>query len=408
MPVFSSFRAWFGPSRPVLSSRSFVAAGALAVGAGAVVVAACDEESVVVRARPDGGGASVDAGANGVLPCGAVIPATYESPAFATNAAAELDLRARAFEIDRKMQATEGSSTAILTTTELVTAFTAGTPSLREVATPPAQATLDAYLDDYGNAVGRTWTPSLAAADGGAPAGGKYENTFHVSKEGVDLRLAASRTLLGGAFFHHAVTLAAEPVTEATLDRFVASFGASTSFADRTDDDAGVERDALSAALAADLDDPAATSTGFYRTIRSSLLIAKAAASHGEACRSELDGALATFFDAWERTLAAYSIHDLSVASTFALATPPKGPAALRSFGSALGLVQGLRGTSTARRRITDEQIDDWLATVGATTPFEVVTDGAARATAFTSAIQKIAGIYGFSQSEVESFKRSF
>lgn len=408
MPVFSTFRAWFGPSRSVFASRS-LALGVLAVGSGAaMVVAACDDEAVVVRARPDGGGATVDAGATGVLPCGAVIPATYESPEFATNAAAELDLRARAFEIDRKMQATEGSSTAILTTAELVTAFTAGTPSLRAVAAPPAQASIDAYLDDYGDAVGRTWTPSLAAADGGAPAGGKYENTFHVSKDGLDLRLAVSRTLLGGAFFHHAVTVASEPVTEAVLDRFVASFGASTSFADRTDDDAGAERDALSAALAADLDDPAASTSGFYRTIRASLLTAKAAASHGEACRAELDGALATFFDAWERTLAAYSIHDLSAASTFALATPPKGPAALRSLGSALGLVQGLRGTSTAHRRITDAQIDDWLATVGAPTPFELVTDSGARVTAFTSAIQKIAGIYGFSQSEVESFKRSF
>lgn len=377
------------------------------VGAGAAITfTACDDEDVVVRSRPDGGGASVDAGASGVLPCGAVIPATYESPAFVTNAAVELDLRARAFEIDRKMQATEGSSTAILTTAELTAAFTAGTPSLRASSTPAVQATLDAYLDGYGDAVGRTWTPALAAADGGAPAGGKYEGVFHVSKEGLDLRLATSRTLLGGAFFQHAATLAAQPVAEGTLDRLVAAFGASTSFADRTDDDAGVERDALSAALASELDDPSASPSGFYRTVRASLLTAKAAASRGEACRVELDGALTTFFDAWERTLAAHSIRDLNVASTFALATPPKGPAALRSFGSAIGLVQGLRGTPSARRRITDAQIDDWLATVGVDAPFELVTDGAARATAFTSAIQKIAGVYGFSQSEVESFKR--
>lgn len=374
----------------------------------------CDDPSVVVRERPDGGGASVDAGESGTLACGAVVPSTYESPSFATNAAQELDLRARAFEIDRKMLATEGTSTAILTSAELSAAFTAGSPSLRAVATPFTQSTLDRYFDEYGDAIGRTWKPDSVSADAGAddtgvPAtGGKYDNAFHVSAVGLDLRRATARTLLGGAFYQHAVSLVSGGVSEATLDQLLASYGASTTFADRTDDDAGATRDALSAELASERDDATSTTPGFYRQIRGDFLVAKAAVGRGDACRADLDAALARLFDAWERTLYASAVYDLNAAASFSSSTPPKGAAALRSFGSAVGLIQGLRGVPQERRKITDAQIDALLAKIGVDEPYDVALGSAGVATSFTGAIQDIARIYGFSQSDVESFKKQF
>ncbi|AKV04550.1 hypothetical protein AKJ09_11213 [Labilithrix luteola] len=393
------------------SSRSRLASilGCLVVASSAVAVSfvsGCDDDPVTVRTRPDGGTQGTDAGSSS-LKCGAVVSSVYDSPSFATNAAEELNLRAYAFAMDHKMDQTEGSNTAILTTAELTTAFTAGTPNLRSVSTAAAQAEVDGYLTAYGDAVGRVWTLAQAQADGGAQTGGKFESTFHVSATGLDLREATSRTLLGGAFYNHAVALAAGAMTEATVDRLVASFGATPAFANRTDEDAGADRDGLSASLASQRDDQS-QSTGPYRRIRDALLTARAAAAAGDKCRDDLNQALSTFFAEWEKASYASAIYFLNLGSAAATAQPPKGPVALRAFGDAIGLIQSFRGVPQDRRKITDAQIDGLLAKIGADKAVDLLADTSNRTPSFVSAMQDIASLYGFTQSDVETFKKVF
>lgn len=371
-----------------------------------MALGACADEDVRVAERPDGS-SEASAGDSGLLPCGASVPAVYVSPQFAANAQVELNLRAYAFEIDRKMQATENASTAILTTAELATSYTAGTPSLRGVTATPLQAVVDGYLVDYGNAVGRTWTPESAAGDAGPTTGGKYDGAFHVSPAGLDLREATQTTLLAGALFNDAAMLAAGPVTDAVVDRLVAAYGATPTFANRTDEAAGDARDGLSAALASQRDDKSQP-TGPYRRIQAALFAAKATAAYGEACRGDLDAALTTFFHEWERALYASAIYFLNATADALRATPVKGAGALRSYGLAVGLIQGFRETPQERRLVTDAQIDALLAQIGVEAPYGILTDTANRLPGFVGAIQQIANVYGFSQADVESFKRVF
>jgi hypothetical protein len=277
-------------------------------------------------------------------------------------------------------------------------------PSLRAVSTTATRNAVDGYLVAYGDAIFRTWSPDDASE--GNSTSGKYDETFHVSTTGLDLRSATSRTLLG-AFLAHALELASAPMTAATLDRIVASVGASPALANRTDA-TDADRDRLLAELASQRDDKNISTEGMYRRMRTALLTAKAATTEGEACRAEYDAALTDFFTTWEKTTYASAIYYLNLATVDATAQPVKGPASLRSLGNAIGLIQSFRGISQGRRTITDSQIDTLLNKLGADAPFKLVTDPNDRTPVFTSAMQDIAGLYGFSEAEVESFKRSF
>lgn len=387
----------------------------LALGV-AAAVAACGDDDNIVRERPDGGSAeaSIDAAVEagpGTLACGVTVPATYESPNFAVNAKAELDMKARFTELQQKMKSAEGTGTAVVTAAELNAIFTAGTPSLRFVSTAAAQARVDDYITQFGAiavAGGKTWTPADATAEAGAPNGGKYESANIFSATGVDLREGIAKTLLGGALYNHAVALSTGAITEATVDQFLAVFGATTKLANRTDADAGLdEKDELVAEYAARRDSKVGA-PGPYRKIKGALLVAKAAAAGGEKCRADLDAALKVYFKEWEKASYLTVIFYLNAAASSATANPIKGAAALQGFGEAAGFVQSFKGIPQDRRLITDAQIDKLADSIGAATPYKLVTDTASRLVAFNDAFLQIGAIYGLTSLEIEEAKKTY
>lgn len=389
----------------------------LALGAVAAI-AACGDDDNIVRDRPDAS-ASTDASSDatseagpGTLTCGVTVPTTYESPNFAANAKEELDLKTHFGELEDKMKTAEAAGTAVVTAAELQAIFTAGTPNLRSIATAAAQAKVDDYITQFGDiavAGGKTWTPNDAAAEGGAPNGGKYDNANIFSATGVDLREAIAKTLLGGALYNHAVALSTGPITEATVDRFLAVFGATTKLANRTDADAGAdEKDELVAEYAARRDNKTGPTLGPYRKIKNALLVAKAAAAGGEKCRADLDAALKIYFLEWEKASYLTVIFYLNAAATNASANPVKGPQALHGFGEAAGFIQSFKGVPQDRRKITDAQIDKLFDTVGGATPYKLITDTAARLVAFNDAFQQIGAIYGLTSLEIEDAKKTY
>jgi hypothetical protein len=374
--------------------------------------AACGDDGAVVREGADGGSAAAADAQAATLSCGVVVPASYESAGFAVNAREELDLKRRFGELEDRMKAAEGAGTAVVTAAELRATLAAGTPSLRSVATPAAQARVDEYLTQFGDlavAGGTTWTPADALAEGGAPRGGKYEGANLFSATGVDLREGVAKVLLGGALYNHALSLTTGPLTEATIDRLLAVFGATIRLANRTDPDAGPdERDELIAEYAARRDRKTGAPLGPYRKIKAALLGARAAAAAGERCRADLDAALAVYFLEWERASYLTAIFYLNAAATNASATPPKGAAALHGFGEAAGLIEGFRGLPQDRRKVTDAQIDKLLETIGGATPYRLITNTPERLAAFNDAFLQIGAIYGLSPSEIEEAKRSY
>jgi hypothetical protein len=389
------WRRWFAIG-PVAALAAFIACG--------------DDELGTVRARPDGGDAAADAdaGPQELLACGVPVPSTYTSPNLAANAKEELDLKARFEELEAKMRAAEGANVSVVTAAELRAIYEAGTPSLKSISTPAAQALVESYFTAFGDANQKTWTPDLPESEAGAPTGGKYENGYYFSASGVDLREATEKTLLGGAWFNHALVVASGPKTEATIDRLLVSFGASPALANRTDADAGDEADELIAEYASKRDDKSQTKPGPYRKIARALIRAKTAAAAGDKCADDLSASLSIYFAEWERVTYATAIYYLNSAAANALAQPPKGPAALHAFGEALGLVQSFKGLAQDRRRITDLQIDDVLSKIGAATPYQLVTKSADRVPKLVEGINAIAVVYGFTPDEVESFKKAF
>jgi hypothetical protein len=384
-----------------------------------LVTQACGDDDNTVRPRLDGGtdgNVAVDAGdgGRGALACGATIPTTYASTGLDTNAKVEKDFREHFEELEDKMKATEGASTTTVTAAELKAIYNEGSPSLRSVSTTSAQATIDGYLDEYGAAIGKTWAPADADKDGGAATGGKYSlpgapNTaFHFSAVGVDLREATEKTILGGALYNHVVGLVAAPITDATIDRLLVAFGASINLANRTDADAGTDKDELIAEYASKRDDKSSPTPGIYRKIKTALLTMKAAVAAGDKCKAELDAAVTTFLAEWEKATYATAIFYLNDAANKAVAASPNGPSILHSFGEALGFVQSFKGVPQGKRKISDTQIDALLVKIGATSPYKLITAFGERVLKLNDAVNDIAAIYGFSAGEIEAFKKSF
>jgi hypothetical protein len=377
----------------------------------ALVAMACGEDEAIVRPRlfdPDAtvtnDGAAT--GEGGTLGCGVTIPATYESPAFAANAAVELALASHVQQIADKMRTAEGTSTMLVTAAELKDLFGQGTPSLRAVSTPAAQSALDGYFDAFGAAGGKTWTPNDAEQDGGL-GGGKYKGTFYFSATGVDLREAADKTLLGGVLYNHVLGIIAQQITnEASIDRLLAAFGASTALSNRADLDGSVDEDRLIAGYAARRDSSTNPDwPGPYRQIKTALLTMKAAVPAGEKCKADLELAVKTYLTEWERTTYASAIFYLNAAAVSA-ADPEKGPLALRAYGQALGFIQSFRGLPQEKRKISDSQIDALTTKIGATTPFKLVTSPGSRVLSLNEAISDIALYEGFTTTEVENFRK--
>lgn len=380
---------------------------ATCLGALALAGAACGEDTALVRPRLDGGGGDVETpdaagGDSGALACGAAVPTTYESAAFAQNAAVELALAQRFVELGDKMRSAEGASGVTdVTANDLKAIYSAGAPSLRAVSTTEAQALVDGYFADFEAAMGKAWTPDDADQDGGAASGGKYGD-YVFDAVGIDLRAATENTLLGGALYNHVLGVVASPITEATVDKLVAAFGASAAFANSTDPDAGADADRLIAAHASRLD-ATASAPGPYAKIRSSLLRMKAAAKAGESCKADLDEAVATFLLEWERTTYASAISSLSAAVSSA-ANPTAGATTLHAFGEAVGFVQSFKGLG--RRKITDAQIDALLVKTGAGTAYKLVTSPGDRSLKLNESINDIQLYESFTPAEVEGFKK--
>jgi hypothetical protein len=376
-----------------------------------LVSAACGDDDALVRPRLDAGsdapsGVVSDAGNEAGLGCGAELPVAYESAGFATNAAVELALAQQFDAIETKMRATEGASDAGATSAELKAIYNTGAPSLRSLSTTSAQSAIDGYFEAFEVAVGKTWRPEDAEQEGGAAAGGKYGD-YHFSKTGVDLREAAQKTMLGGAFFNRVLGLVASPVTASgTVDSLLAAFGADPTSLNAADD-AGADAYKLIAEYARRRDDKASATPGPYRTMRTALLTMKAAIGAGAKCDADRDQAVTTFLSQWERATYGTAIYYLNAAA-LAAADPMKGPQALHAFGEALGFIQSFKELPTGRRKIADAQIDALLVKIGAETPYKLVTSPGDRALKLNEAINDIGLYEGFTAAEIDAFRTNF
>jgi len=170
-----------------------------------------------------------------------------------------------------------------------------------------------------------------------------------------------------------------------------------------------------------------ANANSIYAQIKRNLITAKAAVKAGSAFNQLRDQALADFKLNWEKALAATVINYCH--STFSGLTAPNRDdgivtGAMHAYGEAVGFLSGWRAVPASQRRITDAQIDELLdllrapydQTANAQSYLFLSTNSATaqlyrldgRNDPNTGVIERLAQIYGFSNAEVEDFRRNW
>ena len=383
-----------------------------AVGAAAAALAlaaACSDDEGLVRDR-------IDASASTVLDstssCGIAIPATYESPTFETNAAQELQLRqeleaflAPMVTVEAQLAADAGATP--VTRAQLDALWSAGMPSVKTTTTAYYQSKVAGWLTAYGAAVtdGAYVADVPDGGDQGGALGGYIFDAY-----GVDLHQAIEKGSYAAAFYNQAVSLIAfGSITTGTIDRLVASFGASPAFPNN--DNATQNRDVLAAAYAARRDSKDVANPGPYQRIRAALIKAKASVEAGPKCDADRDAALAVFLAQWEQSTYASVVFDFN--DIIKKLSASDVPGALHSYGEAIGFISSFKTISQSRRIITDAQIDNLLQQVYAADgapveAYKLKTTSIDAVSRLQAGIGVIKGIYAFSDAQIESFKQSY
>jgi hypothetical protein len=342
--------------------------------------------------------------------CAVTVPAAWSAPAWDTEAAVALALRAQLDALTATaMREAEQGTRVIDDLADLTALYEAGDPSVADVATPAYDAVVqDAFeeliellaagpgdlVDDLG-----AWQPGTQ--------GGVFSDSFRGMNEGgIEVRQIADKGLFtGGGLYAWAVGQTAGEITPATVTAIAAAWGADRDLAAD-----GVVTDSANYTF----------QMGLFDSVADPLRAARAYAADA-ACTAERDDALREAFQAWERSMAARFIYYGVRAEGFLSA--PGGDAdiatALHELSEGVGLIGGFYGMTgpaagpyTSGRLITDTQLTEVLTAVGvnlddlgASTTGGFVSAPAALSAGLRDAEATLAAAYGFTADQIAAFK---
>ncbi len=356
------------------------------------------------------------------------IPTVYDSTGYAANVVTESQVRSQLATLTSRMQVGRHMDSTV-TLAALQNLYNGTT--LRSVTGASYQTKIDAALPELARASGKgvryAWE-NAPNGDGGViptSVGGK---TGYLYDENVlEMEQVVEKGLFAGAMYNHAVSLiSAGNITEATIDKLVEIYGAKPGFGNN-ERNSDPNRDRFSAQYAARRSD-STNANSLYALIKRSLITAKAAVKAGSAFTQQRDQALADFKLNWEKALAA-TVINYCHSTLSGLTSPNRDDAtitsAMHAYGEAVGFLSGWRAVPASQRRITDAQIDELLGllrvpynqTANAQS-YLFLSTNSATAQLFRldgrddpnnlGVIERLAQIYGFSNAEVEDFRRNW
>ena len=155
---------------------------------------------------------------------------------------------------------------------------------------------------------------------------------------------------------------------------------------------------------------------GYYSQLKKAFISLKTAVKAGSAYNKERDAAVATIKSTWEKVNAATVVNYLhSITATMSATAPTDAQkaAALHAHGECAGFLLGWYQLPAADKKITDADIEFLLnllhtPVAGAQKPYLFITDPVNNLSRLTQAIQKIKTIYGFTDTEIEDFKKNW
>lgn len=338
------------------------------------------------------------------------IPSAYEGANFSTNAAQELALQAQlsALSSEAKKGRTSG---AVVAEEDLLALFEAGNPSLKTVASSYYAgkiSTSGGFAAQLALASGGTYTLGEPLGEGGV------YGAYLLDENGIEPEQLIEKGLFGAAFYHRATTLAEGTLTAATADQLVALYGAHPDFPNTNNAQTAVNPDKFLASYAARRDKN--DGTGLYTQAKNGFIKLQAALKAGDAYQTEQEEALESIFDAWEKANAATVINYCHAAiSKFSATNPSVDDLAsgLHSYSEGVGFLHGLRNSNSRFRRISDAEIDALLVLMnapydGVPTSYKLATDGINELPKLSQAITTLQSIYGFSDQDIEDFKKNW
>jgi hypothetical protein len=339
------------------------------------------------------------------------IPATYESANFETSAAMQIGVGKRVAGITN--EAKKGRKNGVkISLDSLKYWFTTASPSLKSLNTAYYAGKLDGnagWLVEIEKASGGTYTPSALIAGNGGTFGG-----YLFDENGIEIEQLIEKGQFGAVHYNHATTLLSGNITPETVDQLVAIFGANPTFPNTPTASKTPTPDLYMANYAARRDKN--DGSGYYTQMKNAFLKLQAAVKAGNDYAKERDEAVAAIKLTWEKINAATIInYCYSVISTMSATAPTdtqKG-AALHAHNECIGFAHGWRTIAQVHKKITDTQIDEVLELLnapvsGTPTPYSFITDPVNQLPRLTQIIAKLKGIYGFTDAEIEDFKKNW
>lgn len=338
------------------------------------------------------------------------IPTTYDAAAFVANTATEEAIGAQLTALVTEVK--KGRTTgAILYYNTLSNLYNVGNPSLKSITTPYYAARLDGsgnWLEAVAQASGTGYTPGVTAGQGGTYGGYLFD------ENGLEMEQMIEKGLFGAALYHRAVLLMQGALTPATADQLVRIFGAHPDFPNTPTAGKANNPDKFMAGYAARRDNNAGN--GLYFQMKQAFIKLQAALKAGDDYRAERDEALVAIRENWEKVNAATVINYChSVIATLSATNPSDSDKAraLHAYGECVGFAHGWRGIPSGYKTITDAEIDEVLALLnapynGVPVSYKFATEPLTELPKLLQVIVKLKGIYGFTDQEIEDFKKNW
>ncbi len=314
----------------------------------------------------------------------AVVPGAWSATDFDTNAAEALAVREAIAVLQSDLmntaeQVTWGDTpTDAPTLQELIDAYEAGSPSVKDVTSPELDALVLQTLADWVDALAEDPATYLFVDVDGTEwvatgAGGMHERSASddgtrrfraYSASGVELRQIVDKGLFVGALYNYALSLTEGDITPETVHALAAAWGSNPELVVNPEEGEAANDD--SAAYARTM--------GLYDETADALIAAQAYAADAD-CVVERDEAIVEFFRMWEESMFArgtfYSgaprLATLDATDVDTLLTP------LHAASEGWGLIAGMLGMpeptsgplAGAARISTDADIESALTAIG-------------------------------------------
>lgn len=338
------------------------------------------------------------------------MPADYISESFASNAATEIALRTRMAAVATKAKSVRTAGVSV-TRQELLDLYTAASPSVQGVITTYFNTVLTSptgYFQIIEDAsAGGTYVPGPPQGQGGFLENRVFDEYGIEPDEIIDKGMYAS------VLYNYATIFMTTSIQPSDVDKLVALFGANPSFPNSGSSNVA-QPDVMMANYAARRDKN--DGNGIYSKFKRSAIALRQYIAAGENYTAERDAALKDVKKYWELASAATVVNYLhSAIAKFVLSNPTNADYAsgLHAYSEGVGFIWGWKTIAQSNKIITDAQIDEILNLMnapanGTPSTYTFITDPVNQVPKLSAAIDRLQDIYGFTNQEIEDFKKNW